>query len=60
MIPLFKEYSIKGIKSLDFKYFCEVVELIYNKVHLTRKGLEKTREIQFGMYRGRIHIIHNP
>jgi hypothetical protein len=40
MIILFKEYGIKGVKYLYFQGFCQVGELINNKVNLTREGLE--------------------
>ena len=36
MIPLFNEYKIEGIKSLDYLDFCKVAKLINNKAHLTK------------------------
>jgi hypothetical protein len=54
MIPLFTEYGIKGVKSKDFQDFCQVGELINNKVHLTKKGLEEIRKIKSNMNRNRI------
>lgn len=28
IIPLFKEYNIKGVKTLDFQDFCKIAKLI--------------------------------
>lgn len=53
ILPFFKQYKIIGTKSLDFKDFCEVAELIKNKVHLTEWGLNKIVSIKFGMNKGR-------
>ena len=57
MIPLFNEYKIESIKSLDYLDFCKVAELVNNKAHLTKEGLEQIRKIKFSMNRNRIHII---
>jgi len=57
MIPLFKQYEIKGTKYLDFLDFCLVAELMKNKSHLTVEGLEKIRLIKSRMNKGR-HIKH--
>lgn len=32
IIPLFKKYSIQGIKFLDFQDFCQAAKLIKKKV----------------------------
>ncbi len=53
IIPFFDENSIIGIKSLDFADFKQVAELIKNKSHLTKSGLEKILSIKAGMNRGR-------
>jgi len=57
MIPLFNEYKIIGVKSLDYLDFCIVAELINKKDHITKKGLENIRKIKFNMNKSRIHII---
>ena len=49
ILPFFKYHTIKGIKSVDFKDWCRVVELIRSKAHLTEEGVEKIREIKSGM-----------
>ena len=46
IIPLFNKYPILGIKSKDFKDFCLVVELMKDKAHLTKEGLEQIRQIK--------------
>jgi hypothetical protein len=48
MIPLFNQYKI-GVKSLDFKNFCEAAELVNKKAHLTLDGLEQIRSIKSRM-----------
>jgi hypothetical protein len=53
VIPFFDKYPIVGLKSLDFKDFCRVVELMKQKKHLTQSGLEQIRKIKEGMNTGR-------
>nr|YP_009568378.1 LAGLIDADG endonuclease [Orbilia oligospora]QBL02009.1 LAGLIDADG endonuclease [Orbilia oligospora] len=40
IIPLFNHYNLQGSKSLDFKNFIRIAELVKNKVHLTNDGLQ--------------------
>jgi hypothetical protein len=54
-IPFFIKYPILGIKSLDFKDFCKVANLMKNKIHLTKEGAKKIKEIQSGMNSKRIY-----
>jgi LAGLIDADG endonuclease len=54
MIPLFKKHGIEGIKAIEYKDFCKVVDLINNKIHLTEEGLEEIRNIKSNMNRSRI------
>jgi len=49
IIPFFKDYPIIGIKSFDFEDFCKIEELMKNKEHLTKDGLEKIEKIKSGM-----------
>jgi len=53
IIPLFKQYPIKGIKSQDFEDFCLVASKVQDKIHLTSPGLEEIRKIKLGMNKGR-------
>ncbi len=53
IIPFFEEYSIIGVKYLDFLCFVEVANLMNNKEHLTNKGLDKILAIKAGMNKGR-------
>jgi len=45
VIPFFREYTILGIKSQDFKDFCLSAEIMKEKRHLTIEGLNEIREI---------------
>ena len=56
IIPFFKKYPILGVKALDFADFCKAAELMKNKAHLTKDGLEEIRKIKAGMNRGRTHV----
>jgi len=53
IIPLFNKYNIKGIKSLDFKDFCKIANLINKKAHLTITGLKEINNIKLNMNKGR-------
>ena len=53
IIPFFKKYPILGVKALDFADFCKAAELMKNKAHLTKDGLEEIRKIKAGMNTGR-------
>ena len=53
IIPFFKKYPILGVKTLDFVDWCEVAEMMKDKKHLTKDGLEKIKKITAGMNRQR-------
>jgi len=53
IIPFINKYQIYGVKALDFKCFCNIIELIKNKEHLTSEGLAKIIEIKNKMNRNR-------
>lgn len=53
IIPLFREYPIVGVKSLDFEDWQKVANLMQTKTHLTLEGLEQIRKIKSGMNTGR-------
>lgn len=55
IIPFFEKYLIQGVKALDFSDFKKVVELMKNKSHLTKNGLEKIRLIKSKMNFSRDH-----
>jgi hypothetical protein len=46
IIPLFNEYKIRGVKSLDFQDFCKIAKLVNEKAHLTLEGLKKIKKNQ--------------
>jgi len=56
IMPYFKKYPILGVKALDFKDFCMVVELMKEKKHLTKEGLDQIRKIKDGMSRSRTSV----
>lgn len=53
IIPLFQNYSIQGVKYLDYKDFVRVMVLMNNKLHLTPEGLEQIKLIKKNMNKGR-------
>jgi hypothetical protein len=53
IIPIFHEYKIRGIKSLDFQDFCEAAKLMKKRFHLTKEGLEQIQGIKSRMNRSR-------
>lgn len=53
IVPLFKKYSILGEKSKDFSDFCEVLDMVKDKKHLTKEGLDEIQKIKAGMNTGR-------
>lgn len=46
IIPLFDKYPIKGVKALYYSDFKIVANLMYNKQHLTGKGLSNIKSIK--------------
>ncbi len=53
IIPLFKQYPILGVKSQDFSDWCKVADLIKQKAHLTKEGLDQIKKIQSNINRSR-------
>ena len=53
IIPFFKKYPIQGEKSKDFQDWCKVANMIKEKYHLTKEGLEEIKKIKAGMNTGR-------
>ena len=43
IIPFFKKYPFYGAKWLDFKCFCQGMEIIKNKDHLRQEGLDSIK-----------------
>ena len=54
IFPFFFKYPILGIKALDFKDFCFISELIKNKGHSSKEGLDQILRIKVNMNRGRV------
>ncbi len=57
IIPFFKNYPLKGVKSSDFDDWCLVVEIMKDKKHLTLEGLEQIKQIQARMNKQRNQSI---
>ena len=53
IVPFFKNYPILAAKSKDFNDWLQVFDLMKNKAHLTKEGLEKIKYIKAGMNTGR-------
>jgi hypothetical protein len=53
IIPLFDNYPLQGIKSLNFEDFCKIAYLMKDKAYLTVEGFEQIRSIKSGMNTGR-------
>ncbi len=45
IVPFFKKYKVLGVKSEDFVSWCQAVELIKDKKHLTSEGLDLGRRL---------------
>ena len=53
-IKIFAEAQLLGAKALDYADFCKIVDIINNKGHLTRDGLNTIRTLNAGMNSSRI------
>jgi hypothetical protein len=48
-IENFNSSMFEGAKALDYLDFCKAINLINNKTHLTKEGLNKIIKIKSGM-----------
>ncbi len=53
IIPFFLNHKILGVKSLDFEDWCKAGEIIKNKGHLSKEGLDRIFKLKAGINRGR-------
>lgn len=53
VISFFKNYPMHGIKNLNYQDFCQIMELVHSKVHLTSEGINKVKSIKEGINFGR-------
>jgi group I intron endonuclease len=53
IIPFFNKYPIVGVKAKDFKDWCKAADLMKDKKHLTKEGLNQIQQIIAGMNTGR-------
>lgn len=54
IMPLFINYPLQGVKHLDSLNFVQIIQLMQNKAHLTKEGLDKIKEIKSKMNRGKM------
>ena len=45
IIPFFQKYPLKTSKHQDFLVFCQVLDIIESKIHLTPNGLQAIRDL---------------
>jgi hypothetical protein len=45
VIPFFCKHPLFGTKRQSFEVFCQIAELMSNKLHLTSEGLEETKAL---------------
>ena len=43
IFPFFRDHKVRGVKAKDFQDWCEVLEIIQAKAHLTERGLARIR-----------------
>lgn len=55
LIPFFQEYPLQSVKLLNFRDFCEIANLMINKVHLSKQGIERISLIKSQMNTGRFY-----
>lgn len=55
VIPFFLAHPLKGAKLKEFLDFVKVAELMQNKAHLSKEGLEEIRCVKLGMNLKRAH-----
>ena len=53
IIPFFLKHKILGVKFLDFEDWCRAGEIIKNKGHLSKEGLDEVFKLKAGINRGR-------
>ena len=51
IIPFFERYELQTAKQQDFLAFCQVVQSMKNRAHLTQDGLQSIREVASTMNR---------
>ena len=56
IIPFFHEYQLNTAKQQDFLLFCQVVDMISRKQHLTLEGLEKIKALVTTMNRRKTRL----
>lgn len=52
IMPFFREFNIRGVKSKDFDAWCKVAKIIKAKGHLTKEGYDLVCQIKSNMNKG--------
>lgn len=53
IVPFFQNYPVQGVKHKDYLDWYKAVELIINKNHLTKEGVDFIFKLKEGMNTGR-------
>ena len=56
LIHFFKQHPLRSIKRYDFEIFCQVFEMMKEKQHLNKEGLQKIASLASTMNR---KVVHN-
>nr|ATI20347.1 LAGLIDADG endonuclease [Juglanconis sp.] len=56
IIPFFTQYKIIGIKEQDYLCWCEAINLIIAKKHLTLEGIDQIRKLRGNMNTSRVLV----
>jgi hypothetical protein len=52
IIPFFREFNIRGVKSKDLDAWCKVAKITQAKGHLTKQGFDLVCQIKSNMNKG--------
>jgi hypothetical protein len=52
IMPFFREFNIRGVKSKDFDAWCKAAKIIKAKDHLTKEGFDLVCQIKSNMNKG--------
>jgi hypothetical protein len=53
IIPFFEKYALHGVKKLEFKDFCQIVDIMKDNGHRTTKGIEEFFKIKDKINKGK-------
>lgn len=53
IVPFLRSFPIQGVKTLDFHDWCQAIDIVRRKGHLTPDGLAEIKRLEEGMNTGR-------